>query len=230
MEIKGLLRTSLIDYPGKIAAVVFLSRCNMNCFFCYNRDLVLDSSRLPAISEKEFLKFLEERKGLLDGVVITGGEPTLHEGLLGFISQVKTLGFLVKLDTNGTNPDLLKDAIDKKLVDFIAMDVKAPLDSYPLITNVRVDIEKLKQSIKLVKESGIDYEFRTTVVQEIHNAEIIKKLTDELKPAKKYVIQNFRPVSTIDPDFLEKKPFTKEELDEMKTAALKYVNNVEVRY
>jgi len=168
MKIGGLQKLTLIDYPGHLAATVFLIGCNFRCGFCYSSELVLPEKikNQPVFPEKDFFSFLKQRKGLLEGVVICGGEPTINNDLPSFIKQIKKLGFLVKLDTNGSNPKMLKSLIDKKLLDYVAMDIKAPKEKYSQIagisgvlkTNI---IKKVEKSIHILKESGINYEFRT---------------------------------------------------------------------
>jgi len=194
---------TLIDYPGKIAATVFTIGCNFFCSFCHNSELV-DPEKIkkqPIISEKEFFEFLESRKGDLDGVCITGGEPTIHKDLPGFIKKIKELGFSVKLDTNGSNPEMLKKLIGEKLIDYIAMDIKGPL-------------QIPKKSVEIIKNSGIDYEFRTTIVPALHKKEDIIKIAKEISPAKKYFLQQFRPGKNLDKKFEKEKTYSKKELDE----------------
>ena len=231
MNIGGLQKLTLIDYPGRVACTVFLIGCNFRCGYCYNPELVLPEQikNQSIISEKEFFIFLKKRKGLLEGVVICGGEPTtqanevsaasqgntkcstsIHKGLIDFIKKIKKLGYLVKLDTNGSNPEMLKRLINEKLIDYVAMDIKAPLsqEKYEKVTGVKIDINKVKKSIELIKNSGLDYEFRTTVIPTIHTKEDIVQITKEISPAKKYFLQNFRPEKTIDQKFEKIKPFT----------------------
>jgi pyruvate formate lyase activating enzyme len=203
MLIGGLQKLTLIDYPGKIAATVFTIGCNFFCSFCHNSELV-DPEKIkkqPIISEKEFFEFLESRKGDLDGVCITGGEPTIHKDLPGFIKKIKELGFSVKLDTNGSNPEMLKKLIGEKLIDYIAMDIKGPL-------------QIPKKSVEIIKNSGIDYEFRTTIVPALHKKEDIIKIAKEISPAKKYFLQQFRPGKNLDKKFEKEKTYSKKELDE----------------
>lgn len=233
MEVGGLEKSTLIDYPGRIAATVFLIGCNFRCPFCYSSELVLPEKILkqPRISEKDFFKFLNERKGLLDGVVICGGEPTIQKDLPGFIKKIKNLGFLVKLDTNGSNPEILKKLIADKLVDYIAMDIKAPLKSlkYEKATGVKVDLEKIRKSIEIIKNSGIDYEFRTTVVPTIHTKKDVIQIAKDIGPAKKYFLQNFRAEKTIDPHFERIKPYLKDFLLEIKKEIAKFFDVCEIR-
>ncbi|PIZ00807.1 anaerobic ribonucleoside-triphosphate reductase activating protein [bacterium (Candidatus Gribaldobacteria) CG_4_10_14_0_8_um_filter_33_9] len=244
MQIGGLQKLSLIDYPGKIACAVFLIGCNFRCGYCHNPELVLPEKikKQPKISEKDFFDFLKKRKRLIEGVVITGGEPTIHSNLPDFIKKIKKLGYLVKLDTNGTNPEMLRKLIKEKLVDCIAMDVKAPVGAkiqkskaktqndnlkfnitkYNIITGVKKDLNKIKKSIEIIKNSDIDYEFRTTIIPTIHTKEDILQIAKDISPAKKYYIQNFKTEKTLDPKFKKIKPFTEKQLKSAKKEASKY--------
>ncbi len=187
IKIGGLHKLSLIDYPGKLSAVIFLEGCNFKCPFCHNPDLVLCKNTL--IDKNEVLAFLKKRIGMLDGVVITGGEPTTQSDLVDFIKEIKVLGFSVKLDTNGSNPEVIKDLLNCKLLDYIAMDIKAPFEQYDVGFNI--DINQIKESIKIIKESGLDYEFRTTIEPRL-NKEDILKIAKQLGGAKRFVIQEFQ--------------------------------------
>jgi len=240
MKIGGLQRTTLIDYPGKIAATVFLSGCSFRCSWCYSPELVLPEriAKQPKISEKEFFDFLKTKKGLLEGIVVCGGEPTINKELPDFIKKIKDSGFCVKLDTNGSNPDMIESLIKNKIVDYVAMDVKASLKAgpkfqisnfnfqsnsnyqnsrlrqgfggqakYEMATNAKVDLSKIEKSVEIIKNSGIDYEFRTTVVPSIHTKEDIIQIARDIGPAKKYYLQSFRPEKTINPEFLKIKPY-----------------------
>lgn len=214
MQIGGLQKLTLIDYPGKLACTVFFVGCNFRCPFCHNSQLVLEEGikEQPNISEAAFLKFIKERKGLMEGVCLTGGEPTLQNDLPDFMKKIKKLGFLVKLDTNGSNPEMLKIMFKEKIVDYIAMDVKSPLknEKYDEGAGVKVDLEKIKKSIELVKNSGVDYEFRTTVVPLMHTKEDILQIAKDIYPAKKYFLQNFKPEKTIDQKLAKLKPYPKD--------------------
>lgn len=250
MKIGGLQKLTLIDYPGKIAATVFLCGCNFRCPFCYNREIVLpeEIKKQPQISEKDFFYFLRKRKGLLDGVVITGGEPILNKELPDFIKKIKKLMFLIKIDTNGSNPEMLKNLIKENLVDYVAMDIKAPLDVnfqfsisdfqlnsksqisvHQKATGVKVDLNKIKESIELIKNSGIDYEFRTTVIPGVHTKEDILQIAKEISPAKKYFLQNFRPEKTIDPKFEKIKPYPQEYLLEIQKTVSSFFEICQIR-
>ncbi len=214
MIIGGLQKLTLIDYPNKLAATVFLAGCNFRCFWCYSRELVLpeEIKKQPKISEKDFFDFLKERKGLLEGCVLCGGEPTINKDLPEFCKKIKKLGYLVKLDTNGSNPQMIKKLIGKKLIDYVAMDVKLPKERYPEIFEEKVNIEDIEESIKILKEEKIDSEFRTTVVPTILEKEDIIKIAQWIGPAQRYYLQNFRAEKTIDPKFEKIKPYSQEYL------------------
>lgn len=192
MKIGGLQKTTLIDYPGEIACIVFLIGCNFRCPFCYSKELVYNDPNLFTLTEEDFFSFLKKRKGQLDGCVICGGEPTLNKEIFDFCKKIKELDYKIKLDTNGSNPDIIQKLIKGNLIDYIAMDIKAPFSKYAKAIGVKVDIKKIQISIDIIKNSNIDYEFRTTIVPEIHKIEDIKKIAKQIAPAKKFFIQNFR--------------------------------------
>jgi len=232
MEIGGLEKSTLIDYPGRIAATVFLLGCNFRCPFCYSSELVLPEkmAEQPKIAEKAFFDFLKERQGLLEGVVICGGEPTIHKDLPDFIKRIKDLRFLLKLDTNGSNPEMLRELMQDGLVDYVAMDIKAPLGAkYDLATGVKVDLDKIKESIEIIKGSGVDYEFRSTIVPSIHTKEDVIQMAKDISPAKKYYLQNFRGEKTIDPRFEEIKPYAKDFLLEIQKEISPFFEICQVR-
>ncbi|MDQ7055296.1 MAG: anaerobic ribonucleoside-triphosphate reductase activating protein [Persephonella sp.] len=216
MKIGGLQKFSLIDYPGKISAVVFVQGCNFRCPYCHNRELVLPEHFSTIITEEEVLEFLEIRKGKIEGVVITGGEPTIFPDLPDFLTKTKRLGYYTKLDTNGSNPEMLKLIIERKLVDYIAMDIKAPLEKYKEITCSEVEVEKITHSMELIKTSGIEYEFRTTVIYGVHTYTDILKICNLIKESNRYVLQNFYPSQNlVDQDFQSKIGFPEEELSKI---------------
>lgn len=219
MDIGGLQKTTLIDYPKKIACTVFLIGCNFRCPFCYSAELVLPEKikKQPRISEKDFFNFLKERREYLEGVVICGGEPTIHSDLSDFLSKIKKLGYAIKLDTNGSNPQMIRKLISLNLIDYLAMDIKAPLkkEKYQKSNGVKIDLEKIKESINIIKKSNIDYEFRTTVVPTIHTLEDIKQMANDIAPAKRYFLQNFRSEKTLDKNFLKIKPFSEYDLQKI---------------
>lgn len=217
MQIGGLEKLTLIDYPGKIACTVFLIGCNFRCPFCYSSELVLPEKikKQPIISEKEFFAFLKQRKSLLEGVVICGGEPTIHKDLPVFIKKIKKLGFLVKLDTNGSNPEMLKMLISKRLVDYVAMDVKAPKEKYERLTGVPIDLKKIEKSIEMISEHAPAYEFRTTFVPELLTKEDIVEIAHWLRGAELYYLQQFKIMSSLLSEELETvTPYPKEYLEE----------------
>ncbi|MBL7055513.1 anaerobic ribonucleoside-triphosphate reductase activating protein [Candidatus Woesearchaeota archaeon] len=228
--IKGLQKVTLIDYPGKIACTIFISGCNFRCGYCYNSDLVFNSKNIPNIPEKEIIEFLKSRINLLEGVCITGGEPTLYKNLVPLLKKIKKLGYCVKLDTNGSNPEAIQDLLNKKLLDYIAMDVKSSLDSYPKITNSKINKVKLRKSIELIKNSGIDYEFRTTVVPDIINKNEVASICSEIRGAKKYFLQQFMAnEKTIDKKYNSMRPLKKESLELFREIALDQVENTKIR-
>lgn len=193
MRISGLQKVTLLDYPGLVACTVFTPGCNFRCPFCHNSGLVTDVAHADNIPIDDFFALLNKRKGLLDGVCITGGEPLLQEGLEDFIARIKDLGFKVKLDSNGYSPAKLKRLIDDNLLDFVAMDIKNSLEKYPLTTGLTTfDPRPIEESIALLKEGKIGYEFRTTAVKEFHETEDFRKMAKMIEGTKAYFIQNFK--------------------------------------
>jgi len=221
VQIGGLQKFSLIDYPGKISAVVFLNGCNFRCGFCHNPELVLPEllRNQPQISEKEFFEFLGGRQEKLDGVCITGGEPTIWQDLPEFIGKIKDLGFLVKLDTNGTSPDMVERVINK--VDFFAIDIKNFYSKYSKTVNINVNITDIEKTLKIITSRGIPLELRTTVVPKLIIKEDFVKIREwleslgALEKAASYAIQQFRPLKTLNKDFEKIKPYSDEDLKEM---------------
>lgn len=188
MKIGGLQKLTLLDYPGKMACIIFTAGCNFRCPFCHNASLVTHIEE--EISESEVLAFLEKRKKILDGVVITGGEPLLYD-LEPFIRAIKEKGYLVKLDTNGSFPDRLKALVKKGLIDYVAMDIKNSPDKYALTAGASVDLEKIKESVEFLKSDAVDYEFRTTVVKPFFEKSDFTAIGEWIKGAKRYFIQSF---------------------------------------
>jgi len=231
MQIGGLQKLTLIDYPGRLAATVFLTGCNFRCPFCYSSELVLPEKikNQPKISKKELFKFLEERKELIDAVVLCGGEPVTSKGLAPLIKKIKKMGFLVKLDTNGSDPALLKKLIDEKLIDYVAMDIKGPKERYGEFAGVKVDIKKVQKSIDILKEGKVDYEFRSTIVPTLHKKEDVIEMAKWIRGAKKYFLQNFRPEKTIDSAFEKIKPYPEEYLLEIQKAIAPLFEACQVR-
>jgi pyruvate formate lyase activating enzyme len=225
MLIGGFQKFSLIDYPGKVSAIVFTQGCNFRCPYCHNPELVEPKLFQKPLDEEMIFSFLETRKGKLDGIVITGGEPTLQKDLPGFIRKIKSAGFLVKLDSNGTNPGMLNFLIKKKLIDYIAMDIKAPLEKYEKIIHVKIDTNLIKASIEAIMNSGISYEFRTTFSKEILTMAEIISIGKLIKGAKIHVLQKMSTQDKIlSPIFMKFiKNYSDEELYLIKQEVSKYV-------
>lgn len=212
MKIGGFQKVSLIDYPGKISAVVFTQGCNFRCPFCHNPELVDPERFANRIPEPEILAFLEKRKGRLDAVVITGGEPTLQSELIPFTIHLKAMGYLIKLDTNGALPDVLENMLGRRLIDYLAMDIKAPLERYGEITKTKTDVERIRRSISLIMGSGVDYEFRTTAVRSLLGLQELEAIGRLIPGAKRFVLQKFVPTKTLDRDYLGESSYSDAEL------------------
>jgi pyruvate formate lyase activating enzyme len=228
MKIKGFIKNTFIEYPGKIAAMIFLPNCNFRCSFCFNPELVLESEKIKDVDEKEVLEFLEKNKKWIDALVISGGEPTLHKDLPEFIRKIKKMGFLVRIYTNGTNPEMLKVLIDEKLIDSIAMDIKAPLteEKYEEITNIKNVLEKVKKSISLIMNSGLNYEFRTTVVPGLHSEKDVEEIAKYIKDADLLVLQKFLPEHALDEKLRKLKTQSDDEMKKLAEISGKYVKSV----
>lgn len=227
MKICGLNKTTLLDYPGCVAATIFLGGCNFRCPFCHNGDLVLCSGEMQGYEEEEILNFLQKRKNVLEGVCITGGEPTLYSELPAFIKKIKELEYRVKLDTNGSNPNMLKALIEENLADYIAMDIKAPVSDYDKVCGVAVDIEAIKTTVELLKEGKVPYEFRTTVVKELHSEAAILEIGRWLSGTKNYYLQSYQDTEkNICQGF---SAMEKEKLFTLEKELGKYIENVKVR-
>ena len=227
MIIKGLQKQTLLDYPDKLACTIFTFGCNFRCGFCHNPELVVDDGRAE-IKEEEILEFLKGRKDFLDAVCITGGEPTLNKVLPDFIRKIKEMGFLVKLDTNGTNPEMLKELIEEKLIDYIAMDIKAPLEKYDAVTNSKINKDDIEKSVDIIKGFP-NYEFRTTVVPGLFNEDDARKIGEWLKGSKNFYIQQFRGIKTLDKSFEGKKSFSKKEVERFCDIMKPYFEKCEIR-
>ena len=229
MLIKGFLGTSLIDFPGRISSIVFTGGCNFRCPFCHNADLVLYHKELPTLTEEEILEKIKKRKGFIDGVEITGGEPLIYNDTLDFIKKIKKMGFQVKLDTNGYFPEKLKEILDSGMVDFVAMDIKSSPEKYSYASGIEIDLSKIENSISLIMKKSKEYEFRTTVAPKIVEEKDIVPMVKMIEGAEMYALQEFRPVKTIDPSFMEISPYPKDVLFRFAEIAKPYVKNVEVR-
>lgn len=217
MKLGGLQKLTLLDYPGKMACTVFLPGCNFRCPFCHNASFVVPEQleKETGIEEEELFRFLKRRQGILEGVCVTGGEPLLHPEIFSLLAKIKELGYPVKLDTNGSFPDRLKKAVDKRLVDFVAMDLKNSREGYPeTIGRETIDLNKIEESVSFLLGGYVDYEFRTTFVKEYHGERQVRQMADWILGAKAWYFQNF-----VDSGYLvgEKKlhGFSKEELEEL---------------
>lgn len=234
MRIGGFQKQSLIDYPGKISSVIFTSGCNLRCPFCHNPDLVLPEriSQKEEISKESVIKYLAKNKKLIDGVVISGGEPTLHSDLPEFIEEIKKLGFLVKLDTNGTNPEMLKELLDRKLLDYVSMDIKAPFvfeKHNEVVGNVLSEeiFKKIIDSKNLLLNSKIEYEFRTTVANS-YIKENLLEIAKDIKGAKRFCIQKFNPDNILDAKATGLRSFSRKEIESLSKIS-RLVKEVECR-
>ena len=227
MEIHGLNKTTLLDYPGRVASTIFTGACNMRCPFCQNADLVLDPKSQPTIPEEEVLAHIAKRKGIITGVCITGGEPTLQKDLKDFIKKIREIGVDVKLDSNGYRPEVLKDLLDEGLINYIAMDIKSSEGGYSRAAGVPIDISRIKESIGLIMDSGIDYEFRTTVVKELHDEKTFEEIGEMIAGAKNYFLQAYVDSDrVICPGFTS---YTRKELEKFVNILHKNIKNVSIR-
>lgn len=247
MIIGGLQKFSLLDYPGHLAAIIFTQGCNFRCHFCYNPMLVrppdeLSYASAPTVKESgaeakdhrqslsDLFVFLAARVGKLEGVVITGGEPTIQPDLPDFIGRIRELGYKVKLDTNGTNPEMLLRMIEDKLVDYLAMDIKAAPARYSEVVGVRVDLEKVKKSVKIIMRSGLPYEFRTTLVPGLINKKDLEDMGELIRGARKWYLQHFKSdTELVDETFKGAAGFKQSELEELRRTAAAFVENCELR-
>lgn len=235
MEIHGFNKTTLLDYPEHIAATVFTGGCNFRCPFCHNGELVLDPAGQPFISEEEVLSYLKKRQGILQGVCVTGGEPTLQKDLKAFLRKIREFGYPVKLDTNGYMPGILWNLLQERLIDYVAMDLKASRENYAKAVGLKtMDLSRIEESIGILKSSGIPYEFRTTVVKGIHTVEEFLEIGKWIAGSPAYYLQNYqenenclyRMTQTEDFSY---EAFSREELEQMAELARKYVGKVVLR-
>ncbi len=228
MVIHGIQKLTLVDFPGHPAAILFSGKCNFRCPFCQNAPLVVGSDEEPVLDNDEIFDFLKKRKRMLEGIVMTGGEPTINADLIPFLSSLKDLGYLVKLDTNGYRPDVLREAVEKGVVDYVAMDIKTSLDEYPKLCGVNnIDTSRIKESIDYLMSDKVDYEFRTTVVEPLHHEENFKKIGEMTKDCKRYFLQSFVESGNI----LGKNCFppSSEQLQSYLETLNSYIENVSIR-
>ncbi|MGZ3577650.1 MAG: anaerobic ribonucleoside-triphosphate reductase activating protein [Syntrophales bacterium] len=229
MLIGGLQKVSLIEYPGKIGAIAFTQGCNFRCPYCHNPELVDPDLYRECLSEEGVLSFLQKRKGKLDALTITGGEPTIQVDLLDFIKCVKNIGYLIKLDTNGSCPEVLERLIGGRLVDYIAMDIKGPLHKYRTVTRSKIDEDKIRQSIEIIMKSGMPYEFRTTVPKRLLDVDDLLEMGMLLKNAGCYILQQFIPTRTLDRQFMKCEAYSQEEMESFRDKLKKDVPVVRLR-
>lgn len=229
MLINGLVKTSLVDYPGHVAATLFTSGCNMHCPFCHNKDLVINADTLKPYTEAEILDFLNKRRTILEGICITGGEPTLQPDLIKFIEKLKSLGYKIKLDTNGLNPDIIELLAEKTLIDYIAMDIKNSPSKYSLTAGLpQINITRIEKSINIIRTSSINYEFRTTVTKELHKQQDFEEIAAWLSGSHKYVLQPYKNTGNqLEPVIFS--TYTYEELLKIKQKLFSSINIVELR-
>lgn len=225
IEIKGFLETSFLDWPGKICAVLFLPYCNFRCPYCHNHPLVFHPEQYASLSLKEMLARLSSFTGWIDGVCITGGEPTLHADLPLLIREIRQHGFSIKLDTNGSNPERLEEMIERGELDFVSMDVKAPLDpfSYGRSAGLSIDLSPLWRSIELLKMGKVEYEFRMTVVPSLHTEDDIKAVGRQLKAGRRLSLRNFNPDNPLNPLMKKTVPYDLTLLKEIERAVQEMV-------
>lgn len=223
MKIGGLQKLSLVDFPHHTAVALFTIGCNMRCGYCHNPELVLPERYADAIPEEDILLFLESRVGKVEGVAISGGEPTMHADLPAFIARVKQLGFVVKLDTNGTNPEMVRQLLDNKQIDYIAMDIKASMARYQEVVARPVSIEAIQETIKVIKRSGVDHEFRTTLVKSQVSPADLEEIGALVNGSPRFALQRFRPGRTLSPQFANETTYSDDELAVLKARMERYV-------
>ncbi len=228
VEIKGIEKFSSRDFPGHISSTVFLGGCTFRCPYCHNSELVLRPETIQTMPVDIFLSYLDGRKGWLEAICLTGGEPLLHEDVEDLVRVVRERGLLVKLDTNGSFPERLEGLLAAGLLDWVAMDIKAPLERYREVTRSNVDVESIVRSTDILRNSGVRHTFRTTVVPGFVGKEDVVKIGEWLNGAANYFIQKFVPQTTIDPAFLEVKPFSRAELEDIVAAARPYFRDVRI--
>lgn len=231
VPIKGVQKTTLVDFSPHVAATVFLGGCCFRCGFCHNPELVVGHESLPTTSEDELFEFLKSREGFIDGVCVSGGEPTVNKELPEFLKKIKALGLKVKLDTNGTNPEMLRELINSKILDKVAMDIKGKPEDYDEITGVKVDISKIKESVEILKNSDIDYEFRITLLPDYHSQEDLITIGEWLKGAKLMVLQKFENVKPlINKEFQTKRQYMLNDYISLRESLKPYFKEVKLNF
>ncbi|MDD3144920.1 MAG: anaerobic ribonucleoside-triphosphate reductase activating protein [Candidatus Gracilibacteria bacterium] len=232
MQISAINKFSLIEFPGEISTIVFTPGCNFRCDYCHNSEFVLPEKLKNVlknlIMEKAFFNFLEKRKGNLTGVSICGGEPTMQPDLKDFCRKIKSLGYKVKLDTNGRDPLIIKELLDEDLLDYVAMDIKYEVGNFSYISGTKLEENIYIETINVLLNSNIDYEFRTTVIKGIHDEKIIENISKYISFSKNYYLQNYKSGNTLNPNF-NGESFSQNELEKFKEIANKYIKNVGIR-
>ena len=229
LEIKGFLETSFLDWDGKVVSTLFLPRCNFRCPFCHNSDLIENPQKIENVPLDRVESFLLRQKDFIDGICLTGGEPNLHD-LSGFLKRIKSFGFKIKIDTNGSNPEAIQKQIEAKLVDYVAIDIKGPLDErYDKLSGIKTDLDKIKKSVRLVMDKGIEHEFRTTVVPSLLDTGDIKHIAEFIAGAKKFVLQQFVAEHCWDKSLRSVKPYPRKKLEEMIEVSKAFVANTSIR-
>ncbi|MFH1860625.1 MAG: anaerobic ribonucleoside-triphosphate reductase activating protein [bacterium] len=231
ITIKGFIEMSMLDWEGKLVSTLYLPHCNLRCLYCHNSGLVLNPEQYNTISFETVKNYLIGQQDWIDGVCLSGGEPCMYEDLPDFIRQLRDIGVLIKLDTNGSFPDMLQRLLNERLIDYIAMDIKSPLDTYAQMTGINDEKigERIKQSIRIVMDSRVGYEFRTTVVPSLHTKEILMTMAESVSGAKKYVLQAFVPDNALDPEYLKIIPYTNDQMKDIQQTVSPYVQKCVLR-
>jgi len=230
MKIAGFLKTTLLDWEGKVACTIYLAGCDLRCPYCHNRDMVLRPDELEALDIEPILDYIGENSDFLDGVVVSGGEPLLNADLKDLLKRLRSMGMMIKIDTNGTHPDMLDDIVGAGLADMVAMDIKAPLDErYEIAAGTSVNVENIRKSIRIIISSGIDHEFRTTVAPVFIKEADIEDICKAIKGSKRYRLHQFRPNNTLDVSLSVLDPYPESKVLGMAETARKYVRDVKVR-
>jgi pyruvate formate lyase activating enzyme len=229
MKIGALQKVSLIDYPGEICAIVFTQGCNFRCPYCHNPELVNPEMYAECLTEEAIFSFLAKRKGKIDAVAITGGEPTIQHDLMDFVKRVRKTGYSIKVDTNGSHPEVIEQLISMKLLDYIAMDIKSPADKFKNLTKSDINYQKITQTIELIMKSGIPYEFRTTVLKRLLDENDIVNIAHSIRNARLYILQQFIPSKVLDRRLMHYESYSREELESLRKKITKSVSNILIR-
>jgi pyruvate formate lyase activating enzyme len=227
MKILGIIKASFIDYPKKASTVLFIGGCNFRCPYCHNPELVNEQGE--ELKQSEVLEFLQKRKKYIDGVVISGGEPTIHPELISLIEEIKKLGYAIKLDTNGSNPEVIRMLINDRQIDYIAMDIKGPISEYAKISNSEINLKDIEASINLIKNSDIDYEFRTTICKELLSKDQIVEIGKFINGAKRYALQAYNLKGKILDDSRSFTCYNKKEMEEIRDLVSPFIEEVLIR-